>query len=78
MRAATPAEADGAAYAGMDAKFLLSLVAQHERHAGHEVGDQNPRRSDASEAAARLSALLIRMRQERKREQDRKRLERKG
>nr|WP_314442525.1 hypothetical protein [uncultured Sphingomonas sp.] len=76
LRAATPKQADGAALAGMDAKFLLSLVAQHERNVGRELGDQNPRRSDAKEAAARLQALLIRMRLERKREQEKKRLER--
>lgn len=76
LRAATPEEADGAAFAGMDAKFLLSLVAQHERNVGRELGDQNPKKSDAKEAAARLQALLIRMRMERKRELEERRDER--
>ncbi len=76
LRAATPDEAAGAALAGMDAKLLLSLVAQHERNVGKELGDQNPRKSDAKEAAARLQALLIRMRLERKREEEQRRLER--
>lgn len=76
LRAATPKQADGAALAGMDAKLLLSLVAQHERNVGRELGDQNPRKSDAKEAAARLQALLIRMRLERKREEEQRRQER--
>ncbi|UUR07624.1 hypothetical protein [Sphingomonas glaciei] len=76
LRAATPAETDGAALAGMDAKFLLSLVAQHERSVGKELGDIKPQRSDAGEAAKRLQALLIRMRLERKREMEERRLER--
>jgi hypothetical protein len=60
----------------LDAKFLLSLVVQHERNVGREVGDQNPKRSDAGEAAKRLQALLVRMRLERKREMEERRLER--
>lgn len=76
LRAATPAEADGAALAGMDAKFLLSLVAQHERNVGRELGDQKPQRSDAGEAAKRLQALLVRMRLERKRELEERRIAR--
>lgn len=76
LRAATPSDAQGSALAGMDAKLLLSLVAQHERNVGREVGDQNPRRSDAKEAAARLQALLIRMRLERQREMEERRKER--
>jgi hypothetical protein len=76
LRSATPAKADRAAFTGMDAKFLLSLVVQHERNVGREVGDQNPKRSDAGEAAKRLQALLVRMRLERKREMEERRLER--
>lgn len=76
LRAATPKQADGATLAGMDAKLLLSLVAQHERNVGRELGDQKPKRSDANEAAARLQALLVRMRLERKREEEQRRLER--
>lgn len=76
LRAATPEKADEAALAGMDAKFLLSLVAQHERNVGRELGDQVPKKSDSNEAAARLQALLVRMRLERKRELEERRLER--
>lgn len=76
LRAATPEEADGAAFAGMDAKFLLALVAQHERNIGRELGDQNPKKADSKEAAARLQALLIRMRLEHKRELEERRIER--
>lgn len=76
LRAATPGEVDRTALAGMDAKLLLSLVAQHERNVGRELGDQNPTKSDAKEAAARLQALLIRMRLERKREEEQRRLDR--
>lgn len=76
LRAATPSEAEGAALAGMDAKFLLSLVAQHERNVGRELGDQNPQKSDAKVAAARLQALILRMRLERKREEEERRRER--
>jgi hypothetical protein len=77
LQAATPDEQAAPALAGMDAKFILSLVQQHERGIGRELGDVKPRRSDASEAAARLQALLIRMRLERKRELELKRQQRK-
>ncbi len=76
LRAATPEQAEEAALPGMDAKFLLSLIAQHERNVGREIGDQNPKKSDATEAAARLQALLIRMRMEHKRELEERRIER--
>jgi hypothetical protein len=77
LQAATPDEQAAPALAGSDAKFILSLVQQHERGIGRELGDVKPRRSDASEAAARLQALLIRMRLERKRELELKRQQRK-
>lgn len=76
LRAATPDEASLAAIQGMDAKFLLNLVQIHERNAGKLPGDIKPQRSDANEAAARLQALLIRMRLERKRELEERRQER--
>jgi hypothetical protein len=76
LQAATPDEQAAPALAGMDAKFILSLVVQHERALGQELGDVKPKRSDANEAAARLQALLIRMRLERKRELDERQRER--
>jgi hypothetical protein len=76
LQAATPDEQAAPVLAGMDAKFVLSLVVQHERAQGRELGDVKPLRSDASEAAARLQALLIRMRLERQKEMEDRRLER--
>lgn len=68
VRAATPDEASVAALAGMDAKFLLSLVQSHERNQGKAPGDIIPQRSDAGEATARLAKLLVRLKAERKQE----------
>ena len=70
-RAGSPDEVAASALGGMDAKFLMSLVVQHERALGTEVGDQRPKRSDASEASKRLYALLLRMRMERERKAER-------
>jgi hypothetical protein len=69
MQAASPDEVALPALAGMDAKFILSLVVQHERAQGQELGDVKPKRSDASEAAQRLLVLMQRMRAEREREE---------
>jgi hypothetical protein len=76
LNAATPDEAAEAALSGMDAKLILSLIGQYERSLGKEPGDIKPQRSDAGEAAKRLQALLIRMRLERKRELEERRIER--
>ena len=76
LNATTPDEAAEAALSGMDAKLILSLIGQYERSLGKEPGDIKPQRSDAKEAAARLQALLLRMRLERKREMEERRLER--
>lgn len=78
VQASTPDDRAAAALQGMDAKMILSLIAQHERALGREAGDSKPQKSDASEAAARLQALLIRMRLERKRELAKKRQQRGG
>lgn len=75
VRAATPEQAASAALPGMDAKFLLSLVQCHRANIGKDPGEARPGRSDPNEAAARLSALLLRMRMERKRELDQRRRE---
>ena len=75
VRAATPEQAASEALPGMDAKFLLSLVQCHRAHLGKEPGETRSVRSDPKEAAARLSALLLRMRMERKRELDQRRRE---
>jgi hypothetical protein len=69
MQAASPDEVALPALAGMGAKFILSLVVQHERAQGQELGDVKPKRSDASEAAQRLLVLMQRMRAEREREE---------
>jgi hypothetical protein len=61
---------------GMDAKFLLQLIDKHERSMSHPLGDIKPQRSDAAQAAARLHALMTRMRAERKRELEKKRKQR--
>jgi hypothetical protein len=73
LNACTPDEAAEAALAGMDAKLILSLIGQYERSLGKEPGDIKPQRSDAAQAAARLHALMTRMRAERKRELEKKR-----
>lgn len=73
LDAANPDEAALLKLEGMDAKLILSLIGQHERSLGREPGDIKPRRSDASEAAARLQAVLVRMRLERKKELEVKR-----
>ena len=65
VRAATPEQAASAALPGMDAKFLLSLVQCHRANLGKDPGEARAGRSDPKEAAARLSALLLRMRMER-------------
>jgi hypothetical protein len=76
LEAATPSELAHERLEGMDAKFLLNLITIHERNDGTRRGDNRPQRSDANEAAARLQALLLRMRLERKREMEERRLER--
>ena len=76
LQAATPDDAAAAAFPGMDAKFLLSLVQCHKRDLGHAPGEARSQRNEPNEAAARLQALLIRMRLERKREMEDRRLER--
>ena len=58
--------------------LILSLIGQHERSLGRAPGDIAPKRSDASEAAGRLQALLVRMRLEHKKELERKRQLRAG
>lgn len=68
LQATTPDEVALASLGGLDASFILNLLKQHERSLGAEAGDRRPRRSDASEAAARLAKLLERMRAEHKRE----------
>ncbi len=68
LEAATPDEAALANIEGLDARFILNLLKQHERALGNEAGDRRPRRSDAKEAAARLAKLMDRMREEHKRE----------
>lgn len=76
LRAATPDETAAAAFPGMDAKFLLSLVQMHQRNLDKGPGEAQPRRNDPNEAAARLQALLVRMRMEHQREAEERRLER--
>ena len=73
LAATNPDEAALLKLEGMDAKLILSLIGQHERSLGREPGDINPKKSDASEAAGRLQALLVRMRLEHKRELETKR-----
>ena len=68
LEAATPDEAALASLPGLDCHFILNLVQQHEKGLGKASGDRRPRRSDASEAAARLAKLLERMRLEHKQE----------
>ncbi|WP_300973624.1 hypothetical protein [Sphingomonas sp. LHG3406-1] len=78
LNAATAVEAAPAVLAGMDAKLLLALIVHHERSLGRDPGDIRPRRSDASEAAERLHALMKRMREERKRDLAAKRKRKQG
>lgn len=76
LRAATPDEAASAALPGMDAKFLLTLIQAHKRDCAKAPGEPPVKRNDPNEAAARLQALLIRMRLEQQREEEARRLER--
>lgn len=78
LQAATPDEAGLASLEGLDAKFILNLVMQHERALGTGAGDRRPRKSDASEAAGRLAKLMDRMREEHKRELAAKRAAKEG
>ncbi len=64
LQAATPDEVALASLPGLDCKFILNLLTQHERVLGSASGDRRPQRSDASEAAARLDKLMKRMRLE--------------
>lgn len=73
LQATTPDEVALASLPGLDGQFILNLLKQHERALGQEGGDRRPKRSDASEAAARLAKLLERMRAEHKRELAQKR-----
>lgn len=75
LDAATPEDRERAAFPGMDAKLLHTLIQCAKRELGKEPGTSRVRQSDPNEAAARLSALLLRMRMERKRELDKKRRE---
>jgi hypothetical protein len=76
LQAATPDEVALASLPGLDCHFILNLLKQHERALGQQSGDRRPRRSDASEAAARLAKLLERMRAEHERELAAKRVAR--
>jgi hypothetical protein len=68
LRAATPDEVALASLPGLDCHTIMNLLDHHERGLGKASGERRPRRSDASEAAARLKKLLERMRAEHKRE----------
>lgn len=76
INAATPEDSAAAAFPGMDAKFLHTLVQCAKRDLGKAPGTARGGRSDPREAASRLSALLLRMRLERKRELEQQRSDR--
>jgi hypothetical protein len=73
LAATTPDEVAVASLPGLDCRTILHLLKYHEKGLGKEPGDRRPERSDASEAAARLSKLMERMRAEHKRELEQKR-----
>lgn len=76
LNAATPEASAAAAFPGMDAKFLHTLIQCAKRDLGKAPGTAREGRSDPNEAAARLTALLLRMRMERKRELEQQRRDR--
>lgn len=68
LQATTPDEQALASLPGLDCRFILNLLQQHERALHQRNGDRRPARSDASVAAGRLAALMERMGAERKKE----------
>lgn len=68
LRAATPDEVAAATLPGLDCHTILHLLKYHEKGLGKEPGDRRPERSDAGEAAARLTKLMVRLRAEHERD----------